>query len=207
MKTTFAMLGFLLAVGCNDGGWGVAGDTDGVGNPDGDGSDAAPWEEGSDGSDIWDLVWKEDRCEGFDGTPVAGATSFFAGDFRVDQETGDAEGLEYWLLKANDRWQELDEEDCKVVWVVKAEVAEGSCNACDFDLIVEGTMNDALSNCPNGLQDLEAEWSERYAIIQLPDGSLIWHFVREDGDVAEFADGFWDGTRFVFVTEPTCMFF
>ncbi len=168
-----------------------------------------PWEEDSDGTEIWEEAFAWEPCASYvdpDGIawPVPGATRFFAGDYDVNLEAGTFSGKEYWLLVANEHWKDTGEDDCQVVWTIEGDIGEPGCNACDFSTTVVANMNQAQSDCPNGLQSLESDWEASYDVIRLGDGSATLRFL-ESGN--EIGDGWWSGDRVAWISEPACMWF
>ena len=96
------------------------------------------------------------NCQDFEGTPVAGAAVYFSGTFGLDGDT--VRGVEAVYFVANETWQETGQDDCQIMLNVSGNLTDGgNCSICDVGLALSATIDEANSNCPEGLQvDYEA---------------------------------------------------
>ena len=180
----------------------------------GDDGGAADGDAGLDGGDTVvpdDGIpsWAEDLdasgCDGYEGTPVPGAASYYRGAYEP-RGGGEWRGVEQWVLLANDTWQSLGEESCVVTWnAVATESSPGACGVCDFGLSVSATVDEAATTCPEGLWATASDrnWSEDYAVFD-DGGELTWFFA---GSGNAFATGGKDGESLVYLTEKACKWF
>jgi hypothetical protein len=108
----------------------------------------------------------DDGCTDYDGIPVAGATSYFYGQF-VATGTDDVwEGEEQWILLANDAWREAGEDDCVITWNVTAQRTDeaGTCGDCTYGLSLSTNIDIARTSCPEGLYEGEESFSVVYGV-------------------------------------------
>ncbi len=187
------------------------GELGGADGPGGDGGDGGSGGDGGDASGLPDLLATADRsgCQtvtSSDGEelPVPGAVSYFYG---VYAESGDEDGVwvgtERWVLFANDRWQELGEGDCEVVWLTRATEAEGGgCGTCDLNLSVEASLDGVATTCPEGLYEGEEQWSGSYGVIRR-DGQSEWYF----SSGTRMGSGGATDSAVNFLTDKTCTWF
>lgn len=152
----------------------------------------------------WDL--DETGCEIQEATGVAGpgATTYFYGMYT--RSGSGFSGYEEWHVFANDTWEENGGYDCTIKWNVTAVESEpGPCAACDLNLFVQFTVNEAASNCPDDLiEDASASTSVQYDILRSDNGSSQWFF---GGSGAQFGTGAWNSDAMNFITSKSCSWF
>lgn len=166
--------------------------------------------------DVDDIVDDLDQdtsdCEEIEGQPVPGAVSYFVGSYR-DSGDGTWRGVEQWVLIANDRWIEVEDElpsagMCTVTWtVVAAESADtGACAACDLGLDVSATIDLANTDCPEGLYEAPSDqnWTTSYAVMTGADGSAQWFYA---GSGSALGAGTNSGGVADYVTAASCKWF
>ncbi len=148
----------------------------------------------------------EGGCEDYDGTPIAGAASYFVGVYTLeDADTGSWSGTEQWLLFANETWVEAGGYDCTVTWYAQAvEGSTGSCAACDLGLSVSLTVDESRTDCPDGLWESEANGDVNYGVIRGSGGESQWYFADSG---TWFASGEYTDTALSFITEKSCDWF
>lgn len=157
---------------------GCSGKTD-TGGEDGDDGGDEGGDEGGDaggdpggeggGEDLDDprgVAGADPGCEDFEGTAIAGATGFFFGQYVATADPTVWEGEEQWLLFANERWQELGEDDCTITWNTEAVWTEaaGTCGTCEYGLTVAATIDLARTSCPEGLYEGDESFSVVYGV-------------------------------------------
>jgi hypothetical protein len=128
--------------------------------------------------DLWEGMGFDEACSDYDGVQVAGATSWFVGEYDVDFSAGEATGTEWWVLYANDPWTSAGGRDCAIEWTVHALVTDVSaCATCDFGLYAEGIPDLEASDCPEELEDFEAiPWDVTYDVRVDADGTATFYF-------------------------------
>ena len=198
-----ALVLLLLALGCSNKYDTDTGDLTTVDGEDG-GSDGA---DGQDG--LPDLLANLDRdltdCQGYDGVPVAGAVSYYWGQYEGNENDGWV-GEERWILIANDRWQENDGEDCEIVWSVTARAADpGACGSCDLGIVGQASIQTARTTCPSGLWTGSENLSLDYGVFRAGDGGATWYFA---GSGNRMAEGFHDPSGDLnYLTDKACKWF
>lgn len=187
------------------------GELGGEDGPGGDGGDGGSGADGGDLSGLPDLLAGADRsgCQtvtSSDGEelPVPGAVSYFYGEYAESSaEPGVWLGSERWVLFANDRWQELGEGDCEVVWLTRATESEAAaCGACDLTLEVEASLDGVATTCPDGLYEGEEQWSITYGVARR-DGQSEWYFASG----SRLGSGGATDSAVNFLTDKTCTWF
>ena len=150
-----------------------AGSGSGVDGGDGDGGDDGPG--ASDLPDPRADVAFDANCSDVDGIQVPGATSFFYGSFGATDDPNTWEGVEQWILVANDAWRDAGEDDCTITWTASAERSDeaGTCADCSYGLTVAASIDLARTSCPEGLY----EGSESFSVV---------YGVRVSGDTADY---------------------
>lgn len=144
-------------------------------------------------------------CDGFEGTPVAGATGWFVGEFAIDGNS--VEGHEVWALLANEAWENTGEGyDCKVVWnmagVVEAPV---NCASCEYSLVLDANLNYDASDCtPRLLQSEDQPFTVTYNVRELSTGETEFLYAESSRLLGV---GTSDNDSANYVTDPRCFFF
>lgn len=183
----------------------------GPGGDGGDGGDGGGGEGGEDALDaLPDLRAGLDlsgcqEVESSDGEmlPVPGAVSYFYGEYYLS-ETGEGwQGEERWLLFANERWQELGEDDCEVVWTMTAALNGDVEPGGQVALSVSADIRGSETTCPEGLYAGDETWSTSYSIEIDDEGRSFWYFNGADA----FATGGSTSTAMNFITEKACTWF
>ncbi|MFT4624657.1 MAG: hypothetical protein ACI8PZ_003316 [Myxococcota bacterium] len=135
------------------------------------------------------------------------ATTFFVGDFSVD-ECGNVTGRERWVLYMGPKMLELDYVDCEVVWDVTGTLPEPLAEG-DTAITMNAVVNAALSTCkPNddgveiyvGEEDVELS----YTVITTVDGAAEFRF-SGSGDTLGF--GQWNANNATYTSGVSCKAF
>jgi hypothetical protein len=150
-----------------------------------------------------DTSWANPECEGYEGTPIPGATSYFRGDFDIDGDV--VTGSEKWLLFANSSWQETGNDDCTIHWTILGTRDEPTqtCGSCDYSLSLAANVDVSLTDCPAGLWSSDQSFSTAYN-VKIVDGSAIFYFA---GSGNELATGTGSNSAAAYLTEATCVYF
>ena len=159
-----------------------------------------------------DLDYDTSDCEQIEGQPVPGAVSYFVGSYR-DMDDGIWRGVEQWVLIANERWIEVEDElpssgVCTVTWTMTAVESEdtGACAACDLGLDVSATIDLSNTDCPEGLYEAPSDqnWTASYALITGADGSAQWFYAGSGNPLGAGTNG---GGVADYVTAAACKWF
>ena len=151
-----------------------------------------------------DMQDDADGCQDYEGNAVPGAASYFVGDY-VGSEADGWTGTEEWWLWANGAWKERGGDDCVVVWNVDATPSDvGACGACEVGLDIAAAIDASRTTCPTALWEGLENWSEAYAMDQLPDGAARWYFA-ESG--TPLGDGWWTDTTANWISDRSCTWF
>jgi hypothetical protein len=143
------------------------------------------------------------NCQDVEGTPVAGAEVYFAGNFGIDGDV--IKGVEVVYFMANETWKATGEDDCQIVLQVTGNFTDiGTCTACDTGISLVATIIDSQSTCPQGLQTDYESLIETYAIQQLPDGSANWFF-HSSGN--QFASGSHTDESLQYLSDFQCQWY
>jgi hypothetical protein len=104
-------------------------------------------------------------CEQVDGHSVPGALSTFVGAYR-DNGSGSWVGGERWVMHANQAWREAGVDDCVITWTMAAIETSppGTCSGCDLGLDVLATLDQATTDCPEGLWEDDRSWAASYGV-------------------------------------------
>jgi hypothetical protein len=178
-----AGVSWLLVGGCDL----LAPDVDNLPDPDDDPPDYDP------------------ACDGFEGTPIAGATGWFNGELSINGD--EVDGTESWELLSNETWEATGEGyDCHVVWRVSGIKTEStSCGACDYTLSLDATPDLEASDCHPAFLDVEAiPFNVDYDVLIRADGTAQIQFA-DSGTV--LAQGEANNGGLVYQTDPRCFFF
>lgn len=183
----------------SDGGDGGGGDGGGSGEGGEDALDALP-----------DLLAGADlsgcqQVEGSDGEmyDVPGAVSYFYGEYYQTEDGSGWAGKESWLLYANDRWQELGEDDCQIVWTMGADLSGDLEPGGQVSLQVRADIRGSETTCPEGLYEGEESWTASYSIEINDNGDSFWYYNGAD----QFATGGSSGVALNFLTDKACTWF
>lgn len=183
---------FTLALGCSGGG----------------GDELQPTSTATNAtvSDVWDVPAPNEACEDVDGSPLAGATSWWIGEYDLDLDGGEGSGTEHWILYANDEWELNGGWDCSIVWSVYMSVIEtGACSTCDFGLFAEATPNASESDCPANLFDNEGVPFESTYDVRLEDDGTAMFYYADTGNLV--GEGYGTTSEAAWVYEGGCVWF
>lgn len=174
------------------------------------GSDSATGDNGGDtgSTATWDPyngLAGVTACDKVSGTPAAGATGYFVGDYSISGST--FQGVEDWVLFANQAWIDAADtgRDCTMRWNVVGNVEEpSSCIGCTDELVVQATFDAGVSDCPEGLEQYEGtDFVTRYYVNASDPNNASFSF--ESG--TEFASGVLSSARGAYLTEYSCNWF
>lgn len=192
------VLGLLALVACNRGG---GHDNDDSTDPD-DPNPNLP-----DPRD--EVGGPESKCDGYTDpndvfTPVAGATTYFIGEYTFDGD--DVRGEEVWILYANDEWVENGGYDCEIHWSVAGTKGDlHSCGSCAYGIEIHADPVESLSTCVQGLYDYEGvPFDVTYDVRELGGDQIEVLF---GGSGSLLATGYADESGLVWTTESDCAFF
>lgn len=146
------------------------------------------------------------ECEDFDGTPYAGATSFFVGEFTIAD--GILTGHEDWVLFANSTWEVADPYpgwDCTMRWEAFGTVSEpADCTGCSHEIAIDLTFDEDGSDCQPELQTFEGtDGNVTYYVQAQADGTARWEFT--DGTL--LGEGVLTDSRGAYVSGQSCEVF
>lgn len=144
-------------------------------------------------------------CDGYDGTPIAGAMGWFVGNFRVFNDDT-VEGTEVWALIANDTWVETGEGmDCQLVWNVAGIVEDPQgCVSCDYAITIDAQPSVSASTCHDRFYQAEGlPFTETYNVRILQDNTA--EFLYTSG--ALLGTGTAQGDTVSYESDPRCFFF
>jgi hypothetical protein len=143
----------------------------------------------------------ESYCEGMQPS-TAGATSYFTGIYLL--EDGEWRGFEQWILHPTSDWTNTNGQTCYVTWdTIGVETNIINCSDCELALSVTATLNESLTDCPEGLWEDELEFNETYN-IQL-DANTSQVFFQGSGNL--FGQGNSNPTAFNWIAEASCHWF
>ena len=144
----------------------------------------------------------EGGCDSFDGTPLAGATSYFYGLYQ--ENNGTYSGYEQFLLFANDTWAAQGNSDCVVQWTASGFEGSPENPAVATDAIdVVLTLDRGASTCSEEMmQDFEDSSSEHYDLRIMSD-QVDWYY----SSGTQFGSGLTNGSAMNFITEKSCRWF
>lgn len=155
--------------------------------------------------DPYDGLVHDTACNDVSGSPVAGATGFFVGDFDVNGSN--LQGVEEWVLFANPTWTQAGgpATSCFLRWNVVGTLGEpDSCVGCTHELTATGSFDADASNCPTALEEIEGvELDLKYFIQRRSSGEATWTF--ESGTT--LGDGVVTSDRAAYVTDSACNWF
>ena len=137
------------------------------------------------------------------GTPPAGATGFFVGDFALrDDET--VAGQEKWILFANARWEELGGGDCVVVWNMTGTHQDptGACAACSYSLELAATLDTQATDCPADLYVGVESFAVVYNVLVSGDSATFYY---ESGNTV--GTGTAQSAKASYISEGSCLYF
>ena len=145
------------------------------------------------------------QVEGSDGElyDVPGAVSYFYGEYYQTEDGSGWAGEERWLLFANDRWQELGEDDCQIVWTMGATVSGDVTPGGQVSLQVSADIRGSETTCPEGLYEGEESWTASYSVEIDDGGNSFWYYNGAD----EFGSGGSTPVAMNFLTEKACTWF
>jgi hypothetical protein len=140
---------------------------------------------------------------------VAGATSYFAGQYTISDE-GQVRGWEWWILFPNDTWSEASgAQDCQIAWAVSGNVVDPGpgCPACDFGIQATARMDMSITDCIDEFTNYirqDADTEDLYYDVNTL-GSHDATFYYASGN--ELANGPVDGDKYTWVTDSACKWF
>lgn len=143
-------------------------------------------------------------CDGYDGTPIPGGTSYFAGAYTIDGT--DVRGEERWIILSNDTWEATEDGgDCEIIWTMIGSTQDPqSCAACDFGIAASGSVDRGRSTCPDEIYAGDENIQVSYSILRSESGDSTWYFSASGNSLGS---GSWSDTSTDFVTEGECVFF
>ena len=200
-------LALATSAGCSskyDAETGLVGDD----SDDGDGG-AGGGDGGADNNyglpDLLSTMEDNGDCEGFDGTPVTGATVYWYGLFVGDAQQGWT-GEEHWYLLANNHWEDNGGADCRVVWTFTARAADpGSCLTCDLGVVVQASVDRDRTTCDPDLWSADTSMSTTYGVFRGGGGEASWYWA-ESGNF--MADGHYtDSGNMNYLIDAVCRWF
>ena len=189
------MLVFLLVVGCYSNSKDDSGLASGLGNNNpGSADDSLP--------DLLANLSPSPDCEGFEGTPITGATRFFYGAFTLDSNNN-ISGIEQFIHKANSSWQAAGQDDCITTYTVTGTLQETStCATCDASISINAVWDGTSSTCPEELYEDTPSFSVTYDIARSDDGTATWYLLPN-----LTAQGHHSSTALNYITSGDCAFF
>lgn len=190
----------LLGLGCGDKG---SGGDDSGGGEEADADTDTDADTDADTDVDTSNLGPDPGCEGYDGTPIAGATGFFVGSFSVDGELA-VTGTERWVLFANSRWQELGGGDCEVVWNLTGLQgdATGACGACAYSLELGAILDTQATTCPADLYAGDESFSVVYNVLVAGDAATF--YFESGSDVGQGTQG---TSSMSYISEGSCLYF
>ncbi len=139
-------------------------------------------------------------CQEFEGSPVAGAQSYYYGQYNLD-----GTGLEIWYLIANEAWKARGGADCEVVWSARwIEAVPSYCPTCEVGINTSVNVDEALTTCDPGLYEDIATFTELYEVDLGEDGTSTW-FDQSAG--FEFGWGYANSSAMNYLGEANCRWF
>ena len=145
------------------------------------------------------------NCNDFEGTPVAGATGWFIGEFEIDGNS--VEGYEVWALLANPAWEETGEGyDCQIVWNMSGVVEPPvNCASCEHSLVLDANINYDASTCtPRLIQTEDQPFTVVYNVRENSDGSTDFLFAESS---RMLGTGTSDNSSANYISDSRCFFF
>lgn len=144
-------------------------------------------------------------CEDFEGTPIAGATGYFYGQFVTTADPDVWAGQEQWILFSNQAWRDVGEDDCVITWSTTATRTDGAgtCSTCDYGLTVQASIDIANTSCPEGLWEGEETFQVVYGVAV--DGGTATYYYASSGNflgTGHAADG---GSNYL--SDGSCLYF
>jgi len=152
--------------------------------------------------DLSDGLAADPECDDVLDSKVAGATSFFYGDFRFDGSS--VSGEEQWLLFANETWRDVGGADCTVTWSISGDKGDpgGSCGSCDYGLEIVASVDHSLTDCPDDLFAGVEQFSTTYS-VKLSGDDATFYF--PSGDVLGTGQAAAGGATYL--STSTCVYF
>jgi hypothetical protein len=142
-------------------------------------------------------------CQEVQGTPQAGGTVYYWGEYLGDSTNG-WQGREILYYFANDTAKGAGLSDCTVAWTSTAVSASpGRCKECSVAMAVTGVGDAGGTTCDPALFD-QSDFATTYALKLPGDGTAQW-FYADSGDA--FAAGYTDATGANFLSASTCAWF
>lgn len=144
-------------------------------------------------------------CDGYEGTPVAGAMGWFVGEFEIDGNA--VQGYEAWALIANDAWAETGEGyDCQMTWTIGGIIeAPINCPSCSYSMAIDANVNYELSDCHDRFIAAEdTPFSTTYNVRENPDGTTEVFFAESS---RLLGTGTSDNNELTYRSDARCFFF
>jgi hypothetical protein len=187
MRPAVHSLLFLATLGCT----GTFKDTtDTASAADDPGAGGEPAEEIED---VAEELEADPDCDTVAGSEVAGATSYFIGNFDITGE--EVAGAEQWVLRANSAWAAEGGADC---------APTETCGSCDYSLDIDASLDASRTDCEDDLWTGDEQFSNTYNVKLTESGDATFYFAGS-GDVLAAGTGSSSGARYV--TESTCVYF
>jgi hypothetical protein len=139
------------------------------------------------------------ECQDFEGTPLAGAAVFFAGNFLYTE--GTIQGIESAFHLASDSWENGD---CEIHISVSGIATDPvGCSSCDLAFDITASMIGGQSDCPEALQEDYQSYQVIYNVQRMDDGTANWFF--ESGTA--FASGTHGDGNLTYLSDPQCQWY
>jgi hypothetical protein len=152
--------------------------------------------------DVRDIMARNaDNCQDLSGDVIAGANSYFWGEYLGNNEEGWS-GQEKAYIFMNEESKSKGLVDCEETWEVLANPAEpGACAACDIGM--EVTLTFTTSTCVDPVFGGD-NGTTTYDVDQGSDGSSHWFYANTG---TALGDGYWSAKGQNFLTSPSCRWF
>ena len=135
---------------------------------------------------------------------LAGATSYFVGDFAIDGDT--VSGFESWVLFANATWSAGEGYDCQFIWSAEGTKTEPQCMNCAYGLQMHMVMDMVGSNCVAELKNDTASDAAEFDVyydVAVENGKSTFYF--KNGNLLGHGDA--SASEVTYVTDPACKWF
>ena len=136
---------------------------------------------------------------------VVGAVSYFSGIYLKEDDSRWI-GREEWSLFANENWENLNRQDCAVVWNMTASPTDiETCVSCTMALSVEANIDLNLTTCPEEIWNYpeEKSWSTTYELVLINDQALF--YFQNSGNIVGIGHSNDDAASFL--SDPSCIWF
>lgn len=147
---------------------------------------------------------EDSACDGYDGTPIPGGTSYFVGAYSINGS--DVSGEERWIILSNDTWENTEDGgDCEIVWTMVGSTQDPQgCAACDFGIAASGSVDRGRTTCPDEIYAGDENMQVSYSILRSESGESSWYFSASGNPLGT---GSWSDSAIDFVSDGECVFF